>query len=246
VNSHPLVLAINAVATKDGDGVVGDAAVLHELDCRVAAIATSILAVTSSRIVAHEPVPDDVLTRQLEAVLSEGRPDGARIGALGGPSQARLIAESLERCAPSRSVYAPIVQMAGARLLDATTLQTARREIFPRVRVVVLRAHDAEAWGLPAIGDLATLRAGAAAAREQGARAVIIAGLLVQARVIDLIDDGGSVTLLDASRVQAPHIPGLSGAYAAALAAHLARGAELTKAAEAAQRYVGLRLMRGR
>ena len=39
---------------------------------------------------------------------------------------------------------------------------------------------------------------------------------------------------------------GLAGAHAAALAAHLARGLSLSTAADAAQRYIGFRLMRGR
>jgi hydroxymethylpyrimidine/phosphomethylpyrimidine kinase len=60
------------------------------------------------------------------------------------------------------------------------------------------------------------------------------------------VDDDGRVALLDTARLQAPRIPGLGGAYAAALTAHLARGLALAEAAEAAQRYIGFRLARGR
>jgi hydroxymethylpyrimidine/phosphomethylpyrimidine kinase len=64
--------------------------------------------------------------------------------------------------------------------------------------------------------------------------------------VLDLVDDDGHVVLLDTARIQTSRVPGLAGAHAAALAAHLARGASLSNAAEAAQRYIGFRLQRGR
>jgi len=139
-----------------------------------------------------------------------------------------------------------VVRVSGTTLLDGPTLEGARRFLFPAARAVVARAVDlALLAGKPA-QDLEGLREAAAAIRGQGVRAVVVAGLLMRGRVFDLVDDDGRVALLDAERIQAPHVRGLSGAYAAALTAHLARGADLLKAAEAAQRYIGFRLTRGR
>jgi hydroxymethylpyrimidine/phosphomethylpyrimidine kinase len=96
------------------------------------------------------------------------------------------------------------------------------------------------------VDDLESLREAASKLREQGAAAVVIAGLLRRGRVLDLVDDGGNVVLLDTARIHAPRIPGLAGSYAAALASHLARGLALPEAADSAQRYIAFRLLRGR
>jgi hydroxymethylpyrimidine/phosphomethylpyrimidine kinase len=90
------------------------------------------------------------------------------------------------------------------------------------------------------------LTSAARALRGEGASAVLVAGATWKGRVIDLLDDEGKVTVLDASRVQAPHVGGLAGAHVVALTAHLARGLALSSAFAAAQRYIALRLQRGR
>jgi hydroxymethylpyrimidine/phosphomethylpyrimidine kinase len=120
-----------------------------------------------------------------------------------------------------------------------------RRHLYPAARVVVARAADLAFLADRDVLDLDGLRAAASRLRSHGARAVIIAGWLVRGRVLDLLDDDGQVVLLDTGRIHVARIPGLAGAYAAALTAHLARGLSLQDAAAAAQRYIGFRLLRG-
>jgi hydroxymethylpyrimidine/phosphomethylpyrimidine kinase len=118
--------------------------------------------------------------------------------------------------------------------------------LYAAVRVVVARAADLPSLTGREAADLAGLRDAASRLREQGARAVVISGWSAHGRVLDLLDDGGELAVLDTARIHAAHVPGLAGSYAAALAAHLARGLALRDAAEAAQRYVGFRIVRGR
>jgi hydroxymethylpyrimidine/phosphomethylpyrimidine kinase len=110
----------------------------------------------------------------------------------------------------------------------------------------VARATDCEFLAGLEVADLDGLRDAAKRLRDLGARAALVAGLVVRGRVLDLVDDDGKVVVLDTARIQAPRVPGLAGAHAAALTAHLARGLPLSGAAEAAQRYIGFRLQRGR
>jgi hydroxymethylpyrimidine/phosphomethylpyrimidine kinase len=120
------------------------------------------------------------------------------------------------------------------------------RHLYPAARVVVARAAELQLLIGQDVDDLAGLRDAASRLQEQGARAVVISGLFLRGRVIDLLANGNDVTLFDTARVQAPHVAGLSGSYAAALAGHIARGLSLRDAAESAQRYVGFRIQRGR
>jgi len=238
VSDRPLVVSVHALDTGAGEGLVADAAVAAELDCRYAPVATSVLA--------PEPLPLNVLARQLEAVAASGPADAVRIGFIRGAAQAELLAHDALRAPSTPTVLAFPARAGTVALADAETRDALVRQLFPAVSVVVVRAAELPALAGIEVEDLAGLRTAGSKLRSQGARAVVIAGWLWRGRVLDLLDDDGRVVLLDTPRLQAPRVPGLGGAYAAALTAHLARGLALPEAADAAQRYIGFRLARGR
>jgi hydroxymethylpyrimidine/phosphomethylpyrimidine kinase len=238
VSDDPLVVSVHAPDTGLGEGFVADAAVFAELDCRAACVATAVLP--------PEPLPLDVVARQLEAAQLLGPVAAVRVGFLSGAEQVALVAGFVRRAAPATTVVASLVRAGTGTPLDLETQEAIRGHLFPAARVVVTRAADVVLLGGGEVEDLEGSRDAAKRLRDQGARAVLIAGLLVRGRVLDLLDDDGNVVLLDTARIQAPRVPGLAGAHVAALAAHLARGLLLSYAAEAAQRYIGFRLLRGR
>lgn len=231
-------MSVHSLDTGRGEGFVADAAVFAELDCRAACVATSV-------VVPH-PLAVELVAEQLEAAGAAGRAACLRIGFLRGAPQAALIGRYARDIAPAPTVLASPPRAGPTVLLDAETEQAIRRELFPAARVVVVRAADAAAASGRDADDIGALRESARRLRDEGVKAVVIAGLLVRGRVLDLLDDDGEVTLLDTARIQVPRIPGLAGAYAAALTAHLARRLDLAEAAEAAQRYIGFRLQRRR
>jgi hydroxymethylpyrimidine/phosphomethylpyrimidine kinase len=238
VSPDPLVVTAHALDAGFGEGLIADAGVFAELDCRAACVATS--------LVSHAPLPLELLARQLEAIEPMGPVAAVRIGFVSGDEPVTLCASFSRRVAPQATVVAPFVRVGATPVLDVPTRDAMRRELFPISRVVVARAADCPFLAGLEVADLDGLRSAARRLRDLGARAVVVAGLLVRGRVLDLVDDDGDVALFDTARIQAPRIPGLAGAHAAALTAHLARGLPLSKAAEAAQRYIGFRLRRAR
>ena len=238
MSGAPRVLSAHALDIGGGEGLLADAAVFAELDCRPASVATS--------VIPGESLPLDLVARQLDDVQLAGPLAGARIGFVAGESQAELLAGFVRRAVPTTAVVAVPARDAASARIEQETREAIRRHLFPAARVVVVRAAQLAVTADRAIEDLEGLRRAAIQLREQGARAVVVAGWLSRGRVIDLLDDDGRVVLLDTARIHAPRVPGLAGAYAAALAGHLARGQCLSAAVEAAQRYIGFRLMRGR
>ena len=238
MSEGPLVVSVHALDTGAGEGFVADAAIAAELDCRYASVATSVLV--------PEPLPLNVVARQLDAIASAGAMRAMRIGFLRGADQVELVAHAALRAPLLPTVLAFPVRAGTAALLDADTRDALVRHLFPAVSVVVVRAAELPALAGIDVEDLAGLRDAGSKLRGRGAKAVVIAGWPWRGRVLDLVDDDGRVALLDTARLQAPRVPGLGGAYAAALTAHLARGLALPEAADAAQRYIGFRLARGR
>lgn len=238
MRTGPLVASAHALDTGGGEGFVADAHVFSELDCRAVSVATA--------LVALEPLPLELVARQLEAVAAAGPVGALRVGFVRGASQVEQIAGFIRRAAPETTVIAVPVRGGGLPFLDSETHEAIRRHLYPAARVVVARAADLPFLIDRDVDDLEGLREAATLLRGQGAKAVIVAGWIARGRVLDFLDDDGQLVLLDTARIQVPRVPGLSGAYAAALAAHLARGLPLHEAAVSAQRYIGFRLVRGR
>jgi hydroxymethylpyrimidine/phosphomethylpyrimidine kinase len=244
LTAAPVVLSIHSVDGVGEQGVVADARVCGELRCRWAGVVTSVLAAGAEGLDALEPLSLGLVAQQLESVLKTRRPKAVRVGVLVGARQVELVAEILREYALEPAVVAPVLRAGGERILDADTLEAVTHHLYPLAAVVVARAGDVEVLAGESVDDVEGMARAAASLRSRGARSVLIAGAVHGDRVVDLLDEGGQTSLFDVSRIAAPRLAGLSGVHAAALAAHLARGWSIAKAADAAQRYVGFRLQR--
>ena len=244
MSREPLVLTVGPLDVAAEEGLVADAGVIGELGGRAACVATGILGRDRAGAPTLEPLPPEVVARQIESCLSLGRPAAVRLGLVRGAAALEQVAGRLRGAHLDTLVFAPILRIGSTVFWDAETREAVGRHLLPYTRVFVLRASELDAFGLPEVEDLDGARGAATALRGAGVRAVLLTGLFLRDRVVDVLDDDGRTMVLDAARVHAPRVAGLASAHAVALATHLARGLELPHAAEAAQRYVGLRLQR--
>jgi hydroxymethylpyrimidine/phosphomethylpyrimidine kinase len=244
VNREPIVLTMGPLDVSAEEGLAADVAVIAELGGRAACVATAILGRDRGGAATLEPLADDLIGRQIDSCLALGRPAAVRVGLVRGGAAIEQLADRLRAAHLDSLVFAPVVRVGAALVLDEETREAAARHLLPYTRVLVLRATDLGAFALPEVEDLQGAQGAAAALRGFGARAVLLTGLFVRDRVVDVMDDDGRTIVLDAARVHAPRVAGLASAHAVALATHLGRGLPLPHAAEAAQRYVGLRLQR--
>ena len=239
------VLCVDVVEVVGDEGILAASRAYEELACRATFVTTGFLIAGVRQVPAVHAVSDEVFDRQLLEVAARGVPAAIRTGLLGGCSQVERLARFLDTLDRTLTVVAPVTKLAGGEVMDDEAVEATRRELFPRARVVVLRAGDIRRWTGTDLGSLRDLRRSVGAVREHGARAVVISGWAGGGRVVDVVDDDGQVTVLDTTRIAAPRVGGISAAHAAALSARLAAGEALTEAAASAQRYVGSRLRRG-
>lgn len=246
MSGRPAVLSIHSVDTLGEEGVLVDAAVYTEMECRPVSVVTSILATGQKGIEVLEGLSLALVAQQFESLIGVCRPLVARTGILKDARQVELVAGLLDHFGIHDLVVAPIDRVGGARVLDKAGAEATRQFLFPLARVVVLRAVDAPTFVGESVEDIDGMKRAASTIRAQGAKAALVAGASWRGRVVDVLDENGHVSVFDSQRVIAPRAERLSGAHAAALAAHLARGAPLARAVDAAQRYVALRLQRFR
>jgi hydroxymethylpyrimidine/phosphomethylpyrimidine kinase len=242
----PAAITIHAADNWCEEGVLADSAVFRELQCNPVAVVTSVIAAAPDHIDALDCLSLSLVAQQFESVMKGCRPTAGRTGILTDPRQIELVAGLVREYGIHDMVVAPVLRFGGYDLLDRTALEATRRLLYPVARVLVVRAGDVTTLSGVEAEGLEGMKKAAAILRNHGAVAVLLAGFPYRGRVLDLLDDQGSIAVFDASRIITPRVSGLAGAHAAALTAHLARGESLAHAAAAAQRYVGFRLQRGR
>ncbi len=240
--SLPVVLAIQAVDPVGAEGLGGDLRVLADLDCAARIVATGVVLPPPH---GRHRLPDDVLEAQIRGAFLERPPAVVRTGTFVDPAQAERVGACL------REAHPPMVVVAyepGSRAGDfrRATVEALRESLVPLSRVLVLRAGLAEDWFGEACEDLDGARRGAAGLVEGGAIGVLVTGVFSGGRVLDVLVDGERTAVFDTPRIAATRVDGLAVAHASALAAHLAHGLPLERAAAAAQRYVAARLSAGR
>jgi hydroxymethylpyrimidine/phosphomethylpyrimidine kinase len=214
---------------------------------------TAIIAQNSARVARVVPVAPDLLHAQIEILLEERTPDAIKTGALGSAENVRVVADLIRsHRVPSPVIDPVMLSTSGARLVDIAGERVLREELIPFARVVTPNIPEAELLAGIAIDSLAAMRAAARAICKLGCRAVIIKGGHTfcggedsdHPRALDLLFDGRSYLELASPRLPGDGAHGTGCAFSAAIAANLAKGADLETAARRAKLFVTRALRR--
>ena len=251
----PDVLVCAGLDPSGGAGLVADVRVISELGGRPVVVATALTVQATTGARASEPVSDELVREQLECLLSDVEVRAVKIGMLGSSAVAGAIGASLALTS------APVVwdPVAGPTLGAAPFLTglfgDALAALAPHVAVITPNVNElALLTGAP-IADLATAIGAGRALAERLDAAVLVKGGHLPARagggagdgagdeVVDVLCRPAGVELLRGPRIAGgADVHGTGCALASAIAAHLARGAELVEACRAAKAYVAGKL----
>jgi hydroxymethylpyrimidine/phosphomethylpyrimidine kinase len=186
-------------------------------------------------------VPDDFVTAQIEAVVSDLGCDAVKTGMLANATIVEAVAAAIESLELPNLVVDPVmVAKSGDHLLDEEAVHALRWTLLRLARVVTPNIPEAERiTGLQNIVDEEGMLRAARRMREMGARAVLIKGGHLSADALDLLlDDEGRVHLFRGARIETTSTHGTGCTLAAAIAASLARGTTLEEAVGTAKRFV--------
>ncbi|HVN88967.1 MAG TPA: bifunctional hydroxymethylpyrimidine kinase/phosphomethylpyrimidine kinase [Candidatus Binataceae bacterium] len=208
---------------------------------------TAITAQNSARVSRVVAIAPELLREQIVTLVEERIPDALKTGALGNAANARVVAEAIRDLKLPAPVIDPVmVSTSGARLLDVAGERALRDQLIPLARVVTPNIPEAELLAGVTIDGPEGMKAAARAIHKGGARAVIIKGGHSQdKRAVDLLFDGRDLIELSSLRLSGDGAHGTGCAFSAAIAANLAKGADLEAAARRAKAFI-TRALRGR
>ncbi|GAB6985021.1 bifunctional hydroxymethylpyrimidine kinase/phosphomethylpyrimidine kinase [Nocardioides pyridinolyticus] len=250
--SGPLVAL--TVAGTDSGGAAGVAADLTTFAALGAHGACAVTAVTAQDTLGVRQVvqltADDVRA-QVDAVLEDLPVAVVKTGMLGSAEVAGVVADLPARL--PLVVDPVLVATSGAELGDAAVVAAYRGHVLPRATVVTPNLD--EALRLTGAGQADPREDVARALHALGPAVVLTGGGLDAATCRDVVvDSRGRMQSVEHPAVPTTNDHGTGCTFAAALAVHLARGADLVAAATAAHLFVaaalrassGWRLGRGR
>jgi hydroxymethylpyrimidine/phosphomethylpyrimidine kinase len=185
-------------------------------------------------------VPDDFLALQIEAVASDIGCQAVKTGMLANALLVEAVAAAVESLELPNLVVDPVmIAKSGDRLLDDEAVHALRWTLLRLARVVTPNIPEAEVLAKMPIRSVPDMREAAKRIASLKPAAVVIkGGHLAGADVIDVLYEHGELHEFPGPRVGGRHTHGTGCTFAAAITAHLARGAALRDAVPAAKAYV--------
>ena len=234
------VLTIAGSDSSAGAGIQADLKTFAALGVYGTCAITAVTAQNTLGVSAVPEIPPDIVAAQIEAVVTDIRPDAAKTGMLASAPIIEVVAAKVrEHALPNLVVDPVMVAKSGDRLLREDAVNALRELLLPLATVVTPNLPEAEALtGRPVRSDEDVHRA-AEAIVGMGARAVVVkGGHRRSAEAIDLLYDGKAFREYAAPWVETASTHGTGCTFASAIAACLARGMALPEAVGEAKAYL--------
>jgi hydroxymethylpyrimidine/phosphomethylpyrimidine kinase len=239
--NRPRALTIAGSDSGGGAGIQADLKTFSALGVFGMTSITAVTVQNTKGVSGYEPVSPEVVGAQIRAVANDIGVDAAKTGMLATAAIVNAVAEAVaETRIPNLIVDPVFVSKHGNELLDDAAVVALRTRILPLATLVTPNLPEAEGLGGIRIMDRDGMRRAAEAILDLGPGAVLIKGGHLDGTpdVADLFADGRREEWIVAERVRTVHTHGTGCTLSAAIAAYLARGADLVEAVRAGKEFV--------
>lgn len=240
MDTVPVALTIAGFDPSGGAGVLADVRTFAAFGVNAVAAVTSLTFQNDREFFGAVPQSAATVRSQVESLLERYGIACAKTGMLPTAEVVGEVARLFrDEKLPPPVVDPVLVSSSGKRLMEEDAVSVLTNELFPVGRVVTPNIPEAETFTGMEVTSEAQMREAAARIRNMGARAVLIKGGHLNSDLsIDVLDDGGQVTVFRGERIQGGGLHGSGCILSAAIAAGLGKGMTLGNAVADAKRFV--------
>ena len=241
MSTKPVALTIAGSDSGGGAGIQADLKSMEANGVFGTSVLTAITAQNTTEVTDAQPVALDMISSQLEAVLSDFPVAAIKTGMLATADIIERVADELEARDAYPLVVDPVmISKSGYELLAPDAVATLRDRLLPLATVITPNLHEAGHLLDTTVRTEADMRNAARLLFEMGPRAVLVKGghLAATDDAVDVLYDGSTFHAVRASRIDTSNTHGTGCTYASAIAAHLAHQRSLLSAVRHAKAYV--------
>ncbi len=236
----PNVLSIAGSDPSGGAGIQADLKTFAALGCYGMAAITALTAQNTMGVSAIHVPPADFVTEQIVQIFSDIDVAAVKIGMLGSADVVAAVAAALQPHGHLPIVVDPVlVATSGATLGDDAVIAAMWRHLFPLATLITPNLAEASRLaGLPVAPTRASVERAARKLRGAAQTAWLVKGGHGDAGTSDdlLLDD--AAVWLSSQRVDTTNTHGTGCTLSSAIAACLAKGADLRAAVGEAKAYI--------
>ena len=209
-------------------------------------VITAVTAQNTCGVTQVQDITPEVITAQIDAVFTDIRVDGVKIGMVSRTESIHAIAEALKKWKPPVVVVDPVmISKSGYPLLQPEACDALIKELLPLATLLTPNLPEAEAICGFAIKTEQDMEKAAAHIVSLGAKAVLVKGGHLESSADDYLYNGKEGIWLPGERIVTEHTHGTGCTLSSALASNLAKGLPLTEAVKAAKAYVTIAIQHG-
>jgi hydroxymethylpyrimidine/phosphomethylpyrimidine kinase len=232
------LLSIAGSDPSSGAGIQADLKTFHTLGVYGMAIPAALTAQNSRGVFAVDPVSSRFLSQQLEALLSDIRPDGIKTGMLLSKENVDAVALAMKKYKCRNLVIDPVLKSSSGKvLLHASALKSLKKKLFPLSRIVTPNIPEAEVLASMSIQSDQDMDYAAGKLLDMGPDYVLIKGGHRKGPAVDTLYGGKTVISFSTSRRKG-EFHGTGCALSSAITVFIAQGIPVDKAVEKAKHFV--------
>ncbi len=239
VSNPPTAMTIAGSDSGGGAGIQADLKTFSALGVFGTSTLTAITAQNTVGVSAVHEIPTDVISAQIDAVITDIGADAVKTGMLSSAAIVATVSEAVRRHGITNLVVDPVmVAKSGDRLLREEAISSICSDLIPLAMVVTPNIPEAEDLTGLSIETDAEVREAAEAIIRMGARSVVIKGGHRDGPPTDVLFDGEKFLEFTTERIPSSNTHGTGCTFASAVAAGLAHGRDIPDAVQQAKDYV--------
>jgi len=233
------VLSIAGSDPSSGAGIQADLKTFQALGAFGMAVPAALTIQSSRGVSGVEPVSSGSLSRQLDELLSDIRPDAVKTGMLLTRQNVDAVAKAVAVFKVRKLVIDPVLSSSsGKPLLQAAAVASLKKNLFPQALLVTPNLPEAEALSGITIGSEEDMNFAAGRILELGPDYVLIkGGHRASGAAIDTLYGGKTVLSFSTPRRNG-EFHGTGCVLSSAIAVFIAQGLPVEKAVGKAKQFV--------
>ncbi len=241
------VLSIAGSDSSGGAGVQADLKTFAAHGVFGMSVITAVTAQNTCGVTMVQDMTPEMITAQIDAVFSDIRVDGVKIGMVSRSASICAIAEGLRKWQPEIVVVDPVmISKSGYPLLQPDACDALVQNLIPLATLLTPNLPEAEAICGFSIHTEQDMEKAAEKILLMGAKAVLVkGGHLEGERADDYLHDGMKGIWLPGIRIHTEHTHGTGCTLSSALASNLAKEMPMDEAVKQAKRYVTVAIEHG-